>query len=431
MNTSEVVSDPADARIFVNDFGGRTLFYPYGMAWRGYALPDSEGERLLRAAMANHRANMKPFAPWAFCLTIVVWAAGVVLFPPAQAPFLWLASLTAPLIVFVAGERALLRCRLGKLIAGLERVNSRDEAAAHNRRSLLIAAAATAGLIFLILRLYHSRIGAEEATPGTTVYFAGISTPLAITLIFGFFLLVLFAARHNAVARVGENKALLATLAVGLMEVCSVGYVAVVFLNLTPKVIVTRDGLFCHWNVRWSDVTDVNLAYGLPRLGDMYAALKIGPDPNFSIWSSPNIKECEVTGLNRDYAAVYGSIRTAWLATRPGPLAVPSGDAVLDQITVGELRPRVVAKLGAPTLTARTPDGSILLYYGKEIIPSITDPDRHVTAVYFDESDRVTRLARYGLKDGKIFDSVSKTDLLTGAEYPFLETIFFNKSHGG
>ena len=50
--------------------------------------------------------------------------------------------------------------------------------------------------------------------------------------------------------------------------------------------------------------------------------------------------------------------------------------------------------------------------------------DQRVVAVYFDKSRRVTRLANYGLKDGKIFDFVSRTTPTGGAEVNYVTTLF-------
>lgn len=432
MSTSQAVGAPPEARFFVNDNSGRTLFYPYGTAWHGYVLPDPEREGVLRHVVARHRASVKSLAVGATILIGAVYCAGVALFPFEQHPLLLLTSFVLPPIILRAVERALFRYRLGRLVAGLQRVDSEDRPAARNLRIFLIVTAAVAGLVLLLLYLYDRRIANDAVEAGTIAYFADISEPLAAALMFGFLLFVSFSAWRNIVARVGENKVLLLVLILGVLEVFFIGDAAVLFVNTTPKIVLTSDGLFCHWShwsVRWADVGNVSLVYGRPRLGVVYAHLKIGKEPDFSLWPS-GIEECEVSGLNRDYKIVYDRIREAWLAATGGAPTTPTGDPALDQLAIGETRQQVVAKLGVPTLTAPTPEGSISFYYGNEIIPPVRDPDRHIIAIYFDPNDHVVRLARYGVKDGKIFDSVSKTALLTGVEYPFLEEIFFSKSRG-
>ena len=47
-------------------------------------------------------------------------------------------------------------------------------------------------------------------------------------------------------------------------------------------------------------------------------------------------------------------------------------------------------------------------------------------AVYFDKNRRVQRLADYGLKDGQIFDFISRTTPTSGTEISALNTLFRN-----
>jgi outer membrane protein assembly factor BamE (lipoprotein component of BamABCDE complex) len=54
--------------------------------------------------------------------------------------------------------------------------------------------------------------------------------------------------------------------------------------------------------------------------------------------------------------------------------------------------------------------------------------DQRVVAVYFDRNRRVERLANYGMKDGKIFDYVSRTTPTGGREASFLGNILRNPS---
>ena len=51
--------------------------------------------------------------------------------------------------------------------------------------------------------------------------------------------------------------------------------------------------------------------------------------------------------------------------------------------------------------------------------------DQRVIAVYFDPKDkRVTRIADYGLKDGKVFDFISRTTPTGGSEVSLVGQIF-------
>jgi outer membrane protein assembly factor BamE (lipoprotein component of BamABCDE complex) len=50
--------------------------------------------------------------------------------------------------------------------------------------------------------------------------------------------------------------------------------------------------------------------------------------------------------------------------------------------------------------------------------------DQRVIAVYFDKNRQVVRLANYGLKDGKIFDFISRTTPTSGQEMSYLAPLF-------
>jgi outer membrane protein assembly factor BamE (lipoprotein component of BamABCDE complex) len=50
--------------------------------------------------------------------------------------------------------------------------------------------------------------------------------------------------------------------------------------------------------------------------------------------------------------------------------------------------------------------------------------DQHVVAIYFDDKQKVARIANYGMKDGKIFDFVSQTTPTGGLDRSFLQQVF-------
>ena len=52
--------------------------------------------------------------------------------------------------------------------------------------------------------------------------------------------------------------------------------------------------------------------------------------------------------------------------------------------------------------------------------------DQNVFALYFDKSGKVERIANYGMKDGKVFDFVSRTTPTGGSEPNFLSNMFKN-----
>ena len=49
--------------------------------------------------------------------------------------------------------------------------------------------------------------------------------------------------------------------------------------------------------------------------------------------------------------------------------------------------------------------------------------DQRVVAVYFDKKETVARLANYGLKDGVVFDFISRTTPTGGIDQNFLQQV--------
>jgi outer membrane protein assembly factor BamE (lipoprotein component of BamABCDE complex) len=102
-------------------------------------------------------------------------------------------------------------------------------------------------------------------------------------------------------------------------------------------------------------------------------------------------------------------------------------DLVLDQIPEGSSREQVLIALGTPSATANF--GGEVFYYISQtksrpvafMNPSLVD--QKVLAVYFDEEQIVTRLANYGLKDGKVFDFVSRTTPTGGRDFSFVSQL--------
>ena len=102
-------------------------------------------------------------------------------------------------------------------------------------------------------------------------------------------------------------------------------------------------------------------------------------------------------------------------------------DLVLDQVPEGSSREQVLIALGTPSATADF-SGEVFYYISQTasrpvafMNPSIID--QHVLAVYFDEEQLVTRLADYGLKDGQVFDFVSRTTPTGGRDFSFVSQL--------
>jgi outer membrane protein assembly factor BamE (lipoprotein component of BamABCDE complex) len=105
-------------------------------------------------------------------------------------------------------------------------------------------------------------------------------------------------------------------------------------------------------------------------------------------------------------------------------------DGALEQIPIGATQEQVLIVLGTPS-TVATVSGEAFYYISQRsqrpvaFMPQEVT-DQRVVAVYFDKNRRVQRLANYGLKDGKVFDFISRTTPTSGTELNYLTTIFGN-----
>ena len=102
-------------------------------------------------------------------------------------------------------------------------------------------------------------------------------------------------------------------------------------------------------------------------------------------------------------------------------------DGALEQIPLGAPQEQVLITLGTPS-TVATVSGEVFYYISSRteqtsFLPEKT-VDQRVVAVYFDKNRRVQRIANYGLQDGKIFDSVTRTTPTAGQELSYLTYVF-------
>lgn len=101
-------------------------------------------------------------------------------------------------------------------------------------------------------------------------------------------------------------------------------------------------------------------------------------------------------------------------------------EGALDQVPIGSSQEQVLLVLGTPS-TVATVNGEVFYYISQTaqkvafLKPEITE--QKVLAIYFDKNRRVTRIAQYGLKDGKVFDFVSQTTPTSGEELSLLQQI--------
>jgi outer membrane protein assembly factor BamE (lipoprotein component of BamABCDE complex) len=105
---------------------------------------------------------------------------------------------------------------------------------------------------------------------------------------------------------------------------------------------------------------------------------------------------------------------------------IPEG--ALEQIPLGASQEQVLVVLGTPS-TVATVSGEAFYYISQRSEQAFAFQkqkvtDQRVVAVYFDKNRKVERLANYGLKDGKVFDYVSRTTVTGGQELSYLGYVF-------
>jgi len=106
-------------------------------------------------------------------------------------------------------------------------------------------------------------------------------------------------------------------------------------------------------------------------------------------------------------------------------------DTDLQAVQPGMSQDQVRAALGTPATTAVIGDGRAFYYISSTdtqasfFLP--TEQSRQVVAVYFNQGGTVNNVANYGLKDGKVFDFVSrKTPAPGGRDETILNQMFRN-----
>jgi outer membrane protein assembly factor BamE (lipoprotein component of BamABCDE complex) len=105
---------------------------------------------------------------------------------------------------------------------------------------------------------------------------------------------------------------------------------------------------------------------------------------------------------------------------------VPEG--ALEQIPIGASQEQVLILMGTPS-TVATVSGEVFYYISQRAERKVafmpqSVVDQRVIAVYFDRNRRVERLANYGMRDGKIFDYISRTTPSGGEEINYLGSVF-------
>ncbi|HEX5845833.1 MAG TPA: outer membrane protein assembly factor BamE [Rhodoplanes sp.] len=101
-------------------------------------------------------------------------------------------------------------------------------------------------------------------------------------------------------------------------------------------------------------------------------------------------------------------------------------EGALEQIQLGASQEQVLIILGTPS-TVATVSGEVFYYISQKAQQTSFLPqrevDRRVIAVYFDKGRKVERLANYGIKEGRVFDFVSRTTPTGGQELNYVQYI--------
>jgi len=103
-------------------------------------------------------------------------------------------------------------------------------------------------------------------------------------------------------------------------------------------------------------------------------------------------------------------------------------EGALEQVPLGATQDQVLIVLGTPS-TVATVSGETFYYISQRAEQKLAFLNQDVTnqrvlAVYFDKNRRVARLANYGLKDGRVFDFVSRTTPTSGTELNYINYVF-------
>lgn len=98
-------------------------------------------------------------------------------------------------------------------------------------------------------------------------------------------------------------------------------------------------------------------------------------------------------------------------------------EGALEQVPLGASQEQVLVVLGTPS-TVATISGETFYYISQQTQQTSFLPQKEVSrriiAVYFDKQRKVQRLADYTMKDGKVFDAVSRTTQSGGEELSYV-----------
>ena len=104
----------------------------------------------------------------------------------------------------------------------------------------------------------------------------------------------------------------------------------------------------------------------------------------------------------------------------------------LDLVPVGSSQEQVLLALGSPSTTGQF--GNEVYYYISQKRAKTYEfqkmklIDQKVLSVYFDEEKTVSRIANYGIQDGRVFDFISRTTPTSGEDFTFLKQVLTGRA---
>ncbi|MBB3809975.1 outer membrane protein assembly factor BamE [Pseudochelatococcus contaminans] len=136
-------------------------------------------------------------------------------------------------------------------------------------------------------------------------------------------------------------------------------------------------------------------------------------------------------------SSVAAAILLAGVASLPlaacGSRETISRGYVVNEDALARIKPgtgveEVLSILGTPS-TVSTVGNKTFYYISQKLQRNVQfiEPrivDQQVIAIYFNQAFKVERVAHYGLKDGVVFDFISRTTPTSGAEQSFLNQLF-------
>ena len=153
------------------------------------------------------------------------------------------------------------------------------------------------------------------------------------------------------------------------------------------------------------------------------------PDANIDCGKPAQVRKAKVRLLARlSTAAALSAVLVLGACEQVYQRGYVVPEGALEQIPVGSSQEQVLVVMGTPS-TVATVSGEAFYYIsqrGEKPIAFMPQKvvDQRVIAIYFDKNRRVERLADYGMRDGKVFDFVTRTTPAGGKELSYLTYLF-------